>query len=163
MSRLDKWARQCGLRKRHTGFTLIELLVVVAIIALLAGLLVTAVTQARLNARKAKAQTEVRELIKAWKSYWLAYGQDYGWPNGFAGAKVEMTAANMRPLMVKDPTTNPRGLIFMEVKPSVLTDGFKDPWGKNYWVNFAQQTTITEQELYEGTVSFPNRLRYLYE
>jgi prepilin-type N-terminal cleavage/methylation domain-containing protein len=144
---------------RGTGFTLIEMLTVMAVIGVLASLLLIAVTRAREKARREKASAEVRELGKAWKAYWGTYGTLMGWP--YTGPK-EMDAGAMRILLGIDKTRNPLGLVLMDSHPKTADQGFKDPWGNLYKVDFS--SSLQEGiERYETAVTFPNRKRYLHE
>ncbi len=59
--------------KNRRAFTLIELLVVIAIIAILAAILFPVFARARENARKAKCQSNLKQLVSAA----LQYAQDY--------------------------------------------------------------------------------------
>jgi prepilin-type N-terminal cleavage/methylation domain-containing protein/prepilin-type processing-associated H-X9-DG protein len=62
----DVKAYSCGLR---TGFTLVELLAVMAIIAILAALLLPALSTARFEARRVGCQNHLRQLAAAMHMY----------------------------------------------------------------------------------------------
>ncbi|HOJ39906.1 MAG TPA: type II secretion system protein, partial [bacterium] len=68
---------------KRDGFTLIELLVVIAVIAILAAMLLPALSRAREKARQATCLNNQRQLVLALKMY----VEDY---NGYAppGAQI---------------------------------------------------------------------------
>lgn len=149
-------------RKSQRAFTLIELLTVIAVIGVLAGLLMVAVTAAREKARRTTAISETRELAKAWKSYWVLYGDTLGWPYGRSNVVMDADAMKILLAAEDDVTWNPQGIIFMDAPPDAIERGFRDPWNNPYTVDFSSKS-IVGKEYYETTVFFPSRKRYYHE
>jgi len=73
--------------KRRQGFTLIELLVVIAIIAILAGMLLPALSRAREEARRIRCRNNLNQLAKGMATYLNEHGDNrfYPWPSGRSG------------------------------------------------------------------------------
>lgn len=156
------------LQPGRAAFTLIELLVVIAIIAIIAALLLPAVGSAMVRAEKARAQTELSQIVAAIKAYYGDYGKmpvAFG-SNGFAdrtyGAKNKVDKQNvvMNILRAKDNVANPRSVTFLDVPKEsmegtdksgssyVEADGyFLDPWGNPYVISmdtdFSGSTSFT--------------------
>ena len=78
--------RVCPRHRR--GFTLIELLVVIAIIAILAAMLLPALSSAREKARQTVCKSNLRQLALVFVMY---IGENEGW---YPPAATDITSAN---------------------------------------------------------------------
>jgi len=138
---------------RSNAFTLIEMMVVTGMLAILMGVAFSGIGQARNQAKVAKANAEVRELINAWLSYEAAYDD---WPVNVTGDSIVADKSSLNELL----GGNEDKAVYLNAQ---LTGGyFLDPWGTPYQfrlLNKSGQDSKTEE--FPAAVTFPNRHRYV--
>ena len=77
--------------KKRQGFTLIELLVVIAIIAILAGMLLPALSRAREEARRIRCRNNLNQLAKGMATYLNEHGDNRFYPCPLGRGSVATT------------------------------------------------------------------------
>ena len=134
---------------KKSAFTLIELLAVMAILAILITLGAKGLRVARISAKKAQAQVEMKAIETAAKAYRNQYGK---WPAAglvtqgqqdllFSFSAVEQAAADSMNIVSvltaaddMDPVDNPAKRVFLEPQGDGANGQFLDPWGKQYLI-----------------------------
>lgn len=141
-------------RRSSLAFTLIEMMIVVGMLAILMGVAFSGIGQARAQARIAKANVELRELINAWLSYEAAYDD---WPVEVKGSDLEATAANLKELLGQ----NQDKAVYLNAQMNA--GAFLDPWGTPYHFRLIPRSDASArvQESFSASVTFPNRHRYM--
>ncbi len=136
-----------------SAFTLIEMMVVTGMLAILMGVAFSGIGQARGQAKVAKANTEVRELINAWLSYEAAYDD---WPVNVTGDSIVADKSSLNELL----GGNEDKAVYLNAQ---LTGGyFLDPWGTPYQFRLLNKSgQDSKKEEFPAAVTFPNRHRYV--
>ena len=155
------------------------MLVVVVIIAILIGMLGSSYIEARNHAKRARAEAQLRELVKAWNEYYLAYSNT--WPtvlhlpvDGSSLTVAMLQDSTIQPLFATDTTgNNTKAIPFLSISPAAFhtySSGescYTDPWWTPadvyplhaYKITFGSGAAVQETAL-RIAVSFPNRDRY---
>ena len=103
------------MKQKDKGFTLIELLVVIAIIAILAGMLLPALNQAKEKAKQADCTSKLSQIGKAFFQYAMSYDDYYPTKNSSSVAKPTWLGQNscgaLELLRAQDLLTDPKGYL----------------------------------------------------
>ena len=137
------------------AFTLIEMLVVMGMLSILMGVAFTGLGQARSQARVAKANAEVRELVNAILSY-EAEQEELFVPSG--GKETVATESNLKELLGKGKTTQ----IFLNAPMTGTPPAFRDPWGEPYRFRVVKEEMEIDDKkktCVSAAITFPNRQR----
>lgn len=135
-----KLNRKFQTQAHKRAFTLIELLVVIAIIAILAGLLLPAVSTAMQRAKKAQCQAELQSIKTAVQSFLNDYAK-LPISSGHGGADTEYRGDDSKPIFQiltaseSGTPVNSRKIVYLETTKVPTSPGeFLDVWGTQYAV-----------------------------
>ena len=135
------------------AFTLIEMLVVMGMLSILMGVAFTGLGQARKQAKVAKANAEVRELVNAI----LAYEAEQEELAVMSGGKVILaTETNLKELLGKGKTTQ------VYLNAPMDGDKFLDPWKNEYRFRVMEESVEIDDKnptIVSAAITFPNRQR----
>ncbi len=136
---------------RSSGFTLVELLVVMVIIAILSGLLLSAIGAVRNAAMRQKGNTMAKLMASAYSDFYNRYGY---WPMSptntyWSTSGTRSVDSNcLAMLQTEGNTNNINFLQAITTKLSTNTTGeLIDPWGNVY------QATVDKTNGMRGSVS----------
>ena len=133
------------MKQKEKGFTLIELLVVIAIIAILAGILLPALNQAKEKAKQADCTSKLSQIGKAFFQYAMSFDDAYPQTSGTKGQFLNDSSGDALDLLRKqDLLIDPKGYICPSVGGSAQK--INTPLGKyvSYdWCNGLQGGSAT--------------------
>jgi prepilin-type N-terminal cleavage/methylation domain-containing protein/prepilin-type processing-associated H-X9-DG protein len=101
-------------RLGREAFTLIELLVVVAVIAIIAAMLLPALSQAKSQAYKVQCMSNLKQIMLAEHLYWPDYKEYVPWPNWAGG--IDADAAGWAYTGFSMPNAPQTGLLWPYLK-----------------------------------------------
>ena len=100
------------MKQKDKGFTLIELLVVIAIIAILAGMLLPALNQAKEKAKQADCTSKLSQIGKAFFQYAMSWDDMYPSTSGTSESWLGGSSYGAYELLrSQDLLTDPKGYL----------------------------------------------------